>query len=152
MDHQNGYAKNGSKVNELGFTNPYSMWEWLAKHNNPDLRWVYSRMKEAFSYKADISDSGMMWYLVTGGPRAGGDQRGNPEDLRKFFGGSANRDADKKSDTDTPSNPGKGKTCSATAETKLGAQQKFRQTCGGQWADCDKRKSGGFICSSVKMN
>lgn len=84
--NQNGYGPDGSKYNDLGFANFYDSWEWLKNHNNADLRWIYSRMKVGFPGKADVSDAGMMWYLVTGGPRSNGDQRGNPEDLRRFFG------------------------------------------------------------------
>ncbi len=54
--------------------------------------------------------------------------------------------------TSKPDKPTTGKTCTAVAKTKDAAQQKFRKTCGGQWADCDKRKSGDFICSTKKMN
>lgn len=147
--NQNGYGPDGSKVNKYGFSNPYILWTWLENHNNADLRWLHSRMKVAFPGKADVSDAGLVWYLVTGGPRSGGDQRGNPDDLRKFFGGSGgnNNNADT-----TDNKPQTGDRCSVTAGTKASAQQKFRQSCGGQWTDCDKRANGGFVCASYKMN
>lgn len=139
--------QNGDRKSDKGFNNPYIYWEWLKNHKNADLRWIYSRMKVAFAGKADISDTGMMWYMVTGGPSKGGQQTGNAEDLRNFFGGN-----------DTSKNDDEGKTpvggaCSVTAPSKIAAQQKYRSTCGRQWADCDKKKSGGgYICSSKKMN
>jgi hypothetical protein len=63
----------------------YDQWVWLKNHPDSRLRWVYQQMKVAYPDKADVSDAGMAWYLVTGGPLNNGDQRGNPNDLKRFF-------------------------------------------------------------------
>lgn len=86
--NQNGVP---NAVNADGFKNPYTLWTpWMTKSRNDKqlenrLKFVHSRMKLSFPDKADVSDAGMVWYMVTGGPARGGQQNGNPKDLEAFF-------------------------------------------------------------------
>lgn len=82
IKNQNGEP---NAVNKEGFKNPYTSWTWLANHADANLRWVHGRMKVAFPGRADVSDAGLVWYMVTGGPAKNGQQDGNPDDLSAFF-------------------------------------------------------------------
>ena len=54
-------------------------WGWMKKSSDANLRWLYSRMVKF----GDVSDSGMVYYVVTGL----GDEHGTPKKLRKLFKG-----------------------------------------------------------------
>ncbi|MEL6185898.1 MAG: hypothetical protein AAFU79_14840 [Myxococcota bacterium] len=56
----------------------FGPWQWMQTHQNPDVRWVYDRMIE--STKADVSDAGMVWFLLFD------DEDGDRDKLRAFFG------------------------------------------------------------------
>lgn len=71
-----------SNQNKNFNTKNWSEYNWLKNHANANLRWVYGRMKKAFGHKADISDAGMVWYLLKN------DQKGSPSKLKSFFANS----------------------------------------------------------------
>ena len=59
----------------------FSPYQWMKDHANPDIQWLYSRTQFHPQNKgADISDAGMVWYLLLG------DEDGNPRKLEKFIG------------------------------------------------------------------
>ncbi len=47
----------------------WGQWTWLKNANDPNLRWVYSRMEVVG--RPDISDMGMLYYLMTGEEQGG---------------------------------------------------------------------------------
>ena len=59
----------------------YGPWSWMESHPDPKVRWIYERMQDGG--KADISDAGMIYYLLTG------DGAGNIDKLEGFFNNSA---------------------------------------------------------------
>ncbi|MBT9187581.1 hypothetical protein [Zobellia russellii] len=59
----------------------FSPYYWMRDHPDPDIQWLYSRTQFHPQNKgADISDAGMVWYLLLG------DEDGNPKKLEKFIG------------------------------------------------------------------
>ncbi|MFC1652759.1 DUF5060 domain-containing protein [Planctomycetota bacterium] len=56
---------------------PLSKWQWLKNSDNENWKWLYSRNQ--FKDKFDISDSGMMYWLITGGPNGGNQKSGSNE-------------------------------------------------------------------------
>ena len=56
----------------------WSPWFWLRDASQARMRWIYGRM--TVSGKPDVSDSGMVHYLLTN------DQDATPAKLRSFFG------------------------------------------------------------------
>ncbi|MCM2375251.1 hypothetical protein [Aporhodopirellula aestuarii] len=58
----------------------FSVWHWMRDHSEPDIRWMYSRIKSHSGNVADISDCGMLFYLLVG------DEDGNPVKFRDFIG------------------------------------------------------------------
>lgn len=58
----------------------WSVWEWLRNHKNPDFAWIWKSMKKHKEHRADISDAGMVYYLLTG------DEDGNPSKFQIFLG------------------------------------------------------------------
>ena len=63
-----------------GLRTEYSRWYWMRDSPDPNLRWVYSRIVATKKALADVSDSGMIYYMLTG------DQFGTPEKYRQWFG------------------------------------------------------------------
>jgi hypothetical protein len=59
-------------------SNNWSPWFWLRDASQARMRWIYDRMQA--SGKPDVSDSGVVYYLLTN------DQNGTPSKLRTFFG------------------------------------------------------------------
>lgn len=58
----------------------FGPWQWMKNHDDPDVRWVYERMEIAGrGGKADISDAGMAFYLMTG------EKEGGIDDLRDYW-------------------------------------------------------------------
>jgi hypothetical protein len=51
------------------FNGPHEKWLWLKNSDDPNYQWLYSRNK--FGEKFDVSDSGMLYWLITGGPDKG---------------------------------------------------------------------------------
>ena len=75
--------QNSSSNPNVGFStgtspNQWSYWFWMRDHPDATVRWVYERMQTV--NRADISDAGMVWYLLHG------DQYGNPVKLKNFIG------------------------------------------------------------------
>ena len=63
------------------FNTPDSKWNWLKNSSNPDWVWLYNRDdKGGF----DVSDAGMTYWLISGGPN-GGDQRGGWPEAKDLF-------------------------------------------------------------------
>ncbi|MFI3278528.1 MAG: hypothetical protein SNH13_02980 [Rikenellaceae bacterium] len=58
----------------------FSVWYWMRDHKDPAVRWIYERAKIHPSGVFDISDCGMLYYLIFE------DEMGNPEKFRKFIG------------------------------------------------------------------
>ncbi len=58
----------------------WSVWNWLKNHENPDIAWLWTCMKKHKEKRADISDAGMVYYLLTG------DADGNPSKFQAFLG------------------------------------------------------------------
>jgi hypothetical protein len=56
----------------------WSPWEWLRTAVQARMRWIHSRM--TVSGKPDVSDSGVVYYLLTN------DQNATPSKFRNFFG------------------------------------------------------------------
>ncbi len=60
----------------------FSVWYWMRDSKDPNIRWIYSRMEVNAKGHADISDAGLVFYLLLG------DEDGSPSKLRDFFGKS----------------------------------------------------------------
>ncbi|TYA78456.1 hypothetical protein [Seonamhaeicola marinus] len=58
----------------------WTVWHWLRDHDNPDFVWLWESMKKHKEFRADISDAGMVYYLITG------DEDGSPVKFKKFLG------------------------------------------------------------------
>lgn len=58
----------------------WSVWNWLKNHKNQDISWLWKCMKKHNEKRADISDAGMIYYLLTG------DEDGNPTKFKDFLG------------------------------------------------------------------
>lgn len=58
----------------------WSVWDWLKDHKNKDIAWIWKCMKKHKEKRADISDAGMVYYLLTG------DEDGNPKKFQAFLG------------------------------------------------------------------
>ncbi len=58
----------------------FSVWYWMRDSKDPDIRWIYERMLPNAKGHADISDAGMLYYLLVG------DENGSPEKFREFLG------------------------------------------------------------------
>ncbi|WP_145168012.1 hypothetical protein [Rubripirellula lacrimiformis] len=60
--------------------NDFSVWHWMRDHPEPDVQWMYSRVEAHRGHIADISDCGMLFYLLVG------DDDGDPAKFRDFIG------------------------------------------------------------------
>ncbi len=58
----------------------FTVWYWMRDHKDPNIQWLYSRIETHSEGVADISDCGMLYYLLLG------DEDGNPEKFRQFIG------------------------------------------------------------------
>ncbi|QDV22575.1 hypothetical protein Q31a_08610 [Aureliella helgolandensis] len=58
----------------------FSVWHWMRDHPEPDIQWMYSRVIAHRGHVADISDCGMLFYLLVG------DEDGSPTKFRDFIG------------------------------------------------------------------
>ncbi|WP_010135186.1 hypothetical protein [Ochrovirga pacifica] len=58
----------------------WSVWDWLKNHPNKDIAWIWTCMKKHKEKRADISDAGMVYYLLTD------DDDGNPSKFKAFLG------------------------------------------------------------------
>ncbi|MBQ4831358.1 hypothetical protein J8L84_18930 [Alteromonas sp. MMG017] len=77
-------------IDQNGCDKPTTLWcsksfepfEWLRTHDDPSLRWLWERMQHNPKNKADLSDAGMVFFLLKG------DEHGNPQKFRRFLGDS----------------------------------------------------------------
>jgi hypothetical protein len=67
-----------------GTNRPYEEYHWLRDSKDKRLNWLWERGVTAGKKNFDPSDSGMVYWLITGGPE-GGDKNANPEKIREFF-------------------------------------------------------------------
>ena len=58
----------------------FSPWYWLRDHQQPSMRWLYRRMQANAKGVADISDAGMLYWLLLG------DENGSPAKFNAFIG------------------------------------------------------------------
>ncbi len=58
----------------------FSPWYWMRDHKDESIRWMYTRIQAHDTGKADISDCGLLFWLLTG------DENGSPEKLKDFLG------------------------------------------------------------------
>lgn len=58
----------------------FSPWYWMRDHQDESIRWLYTRAQAHETGKADISDCGMLFWLLEG------DEDGNPEKFKTFLG------------------------------------------------------------------
>ncbi|WP_185976796.1 hypothetical protein [Catenovulum sediminis] len=58
----------------------WSVWQWMKNHSDPSVAWIYERMKRHPDNKADISDAGMLYFLLLG------DENASPQKFKKFIG------------------------------------------------------------------
>ena len=72
---------NKNDPNDLWSSNKdFSVWYWVRDHQDPNIKWMYTRMQAHKEGVADISDCGLLYYLLVG------DDNGNPEKFKKFIG------------------------------------------------------------------
>lgn len=63
---------------DIDFNSPTDKWYWLMNSTDPDWKWLYSRnSKDTF----DVSDTGLLFWLITGGPN-GGNEKGGPAEAQ----------------------------------------------------------------------
>ena len=115
----------------------WSGWDWLKNHADINLRWVYERMQVAMRPRADVSDAGLIWYLLHN------DQNANPNKLRSFFDGST---------PPPPPGGGNGDYCQAYGSTLNQAIKNFEQSCVKKYDkskghDCDP-DGKGWVCAT----
>ncbi len=58
----------------------FSVWYWMRDHSDANIQWLYSRMEAHSGNVADISDCGMIFYLLVG------DDDGSPSKFENFIG------------------------------------------------------------------
>ncbi|MEM1063181.1 MAG: hypothetical protein AAGJ97_12715, partial [Planctomycetota bacterium] len=58
----------------------FSPWYWLRDHRDAGMRWLYERMLVNDKGVADISDAGMVYWLLVG------DENGSPSKFKAFIG------------------------------------------------------------------
>ncbi|WBB54652.1 hypothetical protein [Verrucosispora sp. WMMD573] len=63
----------------LGTGGGEEKWAWMANNSDQRLRYVHNVVNNIMNKKGDVSDSGMMYYIITG------DDAGNANKLRTFL-------------------------------------------------------------------
>ena len=61
-------------------------WYWMRDHPDPDVQWIYERMLAHSGGVADISDAGMLFWLLTG------EEDGSPGKFKTFIGSGISSD------------------------------------------------------------
>ena len=134
------------KDQNAGLHKRYEVWSWLKNHSNGGLRWVYERMKVSDKPRGDVSDAGMIWYLLKN------DQNVDPDKLKSFFASGAPTVDPKDNDNDNGSGSN-DKNCQASGSTLAQAIKNLQKACGitynkNKGHDCDPDGKGGWICST----
>ncbi|MEM6803455.1 MAG: hypothetical protein AAF696_18755 [Bacteroidota bacterium] len=62
----------------------WTVWYWMRDHQDPSVAWIYERMLANQKNSADISDAGMLYYLLLG------DENGSPSKFKQFIGKGIN--------------------------------------------------------------
>ncbi|MDZ7849107.1 MAG: T9SS type A sorting domain-containing protein [Owenweeksia sp.] len=70
-----------------------SYWNWMYNSNEPDWQWLRGRNCDACLGDFDISDAGMMYWLITGGPNGGCEDCGTSETQQLFSNPCTNNSA-----------------------------------------------------------
>ena len=70
LNNPNYFPDQNISNGDNDFSTPIDKWYWLRDSSDPNLRWVFSR--NPFGSKFDPSDSGMVYFVLTGGPNNGG--------------------------------------------------------------------------------
>jgi len=63
-----------------GWKSAYANWHWMRDHADKDVQWIYQRADHHPAKVFDISDCGMVFYLLEG------EERGNASKFREFIG------------------------------------------------------------------
>ncbi|QVY66254.1 hypothetical protein [Polaribacter sp. Q13] len=58
----------------------FSPWYWMRDHKDESINWLYTRVQAHDTGKADISDCGLLYWLITG------NENGSPEKFENFIG------------------------------------------------------------------
>ena len=58
----------------------FSVWYWMRDSKDPNIQWLYERLLQNRKGVADISDAGMLYYLLVG------DENGSPSKFKAFLG------------------------------------------------------------------
>ncbi|MEM1011534.1 MAG: hypothetical protein AAGI46_04855 [Planctomycetota bacterium] len=66
----------------------FEVWSFLKDSNDEDYRWLYERIRAHTYNKSDVSDAGMVFFLLQG------DENGSPAKLEAFLGASIESDDD----------------------------------------------------------
>ncbi len=83
------------------FNGPFAKWEWLKNASNPNWAWIYNlNDKSTF----DVSDAGMTYWLLTGGPN-GGNKKGGWAEAKKLLENPCSSGGGT-TDTEAPTLPG----------------------------------------------
>ena len=72
-------AGNANNLWNAGST--FSVYHWIRDHKDKTIPFIYERMEAHPGNKADISDCGMIYWLLTG------DENGSPSKFKDFIGG-----------------------------------------------------------------
>lgn len=81
----------------LGAGGGEAKWAWMANSSDQRLRYVHNVVNNIMNKKGDVSDAGMMYYLITG------ETRGDAAKLRTFLNRNAGRINQPGVETTTPS-------------------------------------------------
>jgi len=93
IDYSNGYINSKRIIDQNGAWSPdvlwdagkdFSVWYWMRDHQDENVRWIYERIKANYWGKSDISDAGMIYWLITN------DQNGSPSKFKQFVGTGIN--------------------------------------------------------------
>ncbi len=58
----------------------FDVWKWMLESKDPNIQWLYDCLDDHPRGVADISDAGMVYYLLTG------DEMGSPSKFKAFLG------------------------------------------------------------------
>ena len=66
----------------------WTVWYWMRDHKDPSVQWIYERMLVNEKNSADVSDAGMLYYLLLD------DENGSPSKFQAFIGDGINEISD----------------------------------------------------------